>query len=84
KWTGADVTDTGPILRLGPSIKDKEIRFDHPLNRQFYLSSIDPELLENTITSFYRKAYQSTEPKEIWTWQEIRQVNDNLMKTWKK
>ncbi|WP_339813334.1 DUF6687 family protein [uncultured Imperialibacter sp.] len=84
KWTGADVTDTGPILRLGPSIKDKEIRFDHPFNRRFYSSSIAPELLENTVISFYRKAYQSTKPKEIWTWAEIRQVNDNLMKTWKK
>jgi hypothetical protein len=84
KWTGADVTDTGPILRLGPSIKDKEIRFDHPFNRRFYSSSIAPELLENTIVSFYRQAYQSTEPKEIWSWQEIRQVNNGLMKTWKK
>ncbi|CAD5289650.1 MULTISPECIES: DUF6687 family protein [unclassified Imperialibacter] len=84
KWTGADVTDTGPILRLGPSINDKEIRFDHPFNRRFYSSSIAPELLEDTIVSFYHKAYQSTERKKIWTWQEIRQVNERLMKTWRK
>ncbi len=80
KWTGADVTDTGPILRLGPSIKDKEVRFDHPFNRKFYSSSISPDTLEEAIVSFYRTAYKACQPKEMWTWEEIRQVNKILAK----
>lgn len=78
QWTGADVTDTGPILRPGPSIADKEIRFDHPYNRPFYSSSIKPALLEKAITNFYRNSYVGIEPKEIWTWEEIRRFNQQV------
>lgn len=78
RWTGPDVIDTGPILRLGPSIMDKEIRFDHPYNRLFYSSSIKPALLEKAITDFYRNSYAGISPKEIWTWEEIRRFNQQL------
>ena len=78
QWTGTDVTDTGPVLRLGPSIMDKEIRFDHPYNRTFYSSSITPTLLEKAITGFYRNSYAGINPKEIWTWEEIRRFNQQL------
>ena len=75
QWTGADVTDTGPILRLGPSIGDKEIRFDHPFNRPFYSSSISSDALEKLVVEFYQSAYAGVQPREIWTWSEVRRMN---------
>ncbi len=77
-WSGSDVTDTGPILRLGPSIKDKEILFDHPFNRPFFSSSISPGMLERVVVDFYRNSYEKVTPKEIWTWEEIRRINQGL------
>lgn len=77
-WSGTDITDTGPILRLGPSIKNKEVRFDHPFNRPFTASAISPDELEQTIVDFFRSAYRNVEPREIWTWEETRKVNRQL------
>lgn len=77
-WSAPDVTDTGPILRLGPPIHDKEIRFDHPYNRPFYSSSIEPGEIERRVVRFYRSAYENIHPKELWTWAEIRRINRNF------
>ena len=77
-WRADKITDTGPILRLKGKALTKEQRFDHPLYRPIYSSSISPERLVNHIRSFYQEAYAQVEPKTNWNWAETRQINREL------
>lgn len=74
-WVADPITDTGPILRLERERLNKEIRFDHPMNRQVYSSTISPEAFLNTVVEYFQKAYAGIERKKWWTWAEMREVN---------
>lgn len=77
-WGGDKITDTGPILRLKGESLNKEQRYDHPINRPIYSSSIAPEKLIRIVTDFYKEAYANAEKKTCWTWAEIRKFNVDL------
>ncbi len=78
KWGADHFADTGPILRLDKEKLSKETRFDHPMNRPIYSSSIKPDLFQQTVVNFFRQVYSGIAPKKWWSWQEIEQINSDL------
>ena len=80
-WIFDKITDTGPSLRLGGKKMSKEQRYDHPFNRDIKKSSLNPELVKNLVINFYQEAYQNIKPKNNWSWQEIKGINQRLSLT---
>jgi hypothetical protein len=78
KWFCDAVSDTGPILRIENSELTKAERFAHPTQREIFSSSITPDVFENTVVDFFRKAYQTIAPKKYWSWAEIRKLDSPL------
>ena len=77
-WYCDKITDTGPILRLTEEKLTKEQRFDHPLHRPLYSSSITPNELISIVRNYFRQAYGEVPLKARWKWEEIRQLNQHL------
>ena len=77
-WYCDKITDTGPILRLTEEKLSKEQRFDHPLNRPLYSSSIAPDELIRIVQEYFRQAYKEVPLKSRWRWEEIRKINQHL------
>ncbi|CAN5140071.1 hypothetical protein BH23BAC1_BH23BAC1_01090 [soil metagenome] len=78
-WTCDKITDTGPILRLSGRKLTKEQRFDHPYNREIKKSSLHPEEFKNIIIKYYQEMYKNIKPRNNWSWQEIKDLNQNTI-----
>lgn len=75
KWTGEQVTDTGPVLRLGGQYLSRTERYANPGERPVPTSSIAPEVLEASICTYFQQAYRGIEPKKYWSWAEIKKLS---------
>ena len=75
RWEVDKVTDTGPILRLESKALSKADRFDQPYRRDIYSSSIPKEVIQEKVLSYLVNAFEHTEQKRFWTWDEIRKFN---------
>lgn len=75
KWKGDHFTDTGPILRIESGSLSKEERFDHPMNRTIYSSSIDKEEMIILVTDYLKRKYQNITPQINWSWEQLRAFN---------
>ncbi|WP_347158553.1 DUF6687 family protein [Pontibacter chitinilyticus] len=72
-WTSDSITETGPLLRLeGDALKRVET-YDNPTAREIYTSSIPPQVLQEEVVQYFRKAYANLKPKYNWTWKEIKE-----------
>jgi hypothetical protein len=78
RWTGEQVTDTGPILRLGGRDLSKKERYAHPTARPLPVSSIAPEILEPLICGYFGQAYAGIQAKKYWTWEEVKKLSQEI------
>ncbi|CAN5783364.1 hypothetical protein BH11BAC7_BH11BAC7_17540 [soil metagenome] len=74
KWFCDSINETGPLLRIENSALSKAERFAHPTEREIFSSSIDAAVFEKSVVDFFQQAYKHIQPKNNWSWQEIRQV----------
>lgn len=75
QWVGDDITDTGPVLRLGNDDISKSEKFSNPDEREIFPSSIEPEDFKNIVYDFFRKGFSSIKPKRFWTWEEMKTLS---------
>jgi hypothetical protein len=73
-WTFESISDTGPILRLDGDYLTKEERFQNPFEREIFSSTIGPEEFLKIVVEYYSAAFKNIEPKENWTWKEMREL----------
>jgi hypothetical protein len=78
-WEVDNITDTGPILRLEKNKISKADRYDSPIKRPIYSSSIPSDQFIELITSYLENAYQNIKPKRFWTWDEVKAVNKDFL-----
>ena len=77
KWKVDKITDTGPILRLEQERLEKADCYANPTERKIYSSSIGKSEFIKLLIQFLTKAYEEIEPKQFWTWEEMRTINKN-------
>ncbi|MEL7145409.1 MAG: DUF6687 family protein [Bacteroidota bacterium] len=77
-WAGDHFTETGPLLRISKEKISRAARFKSPIIRKVFHSSIDPETFEKTVVDFLTKSYQGVQPKNSWTWEEVRKFNESI------
>lgn len=77
-WVGDHFTETGPLLRISTNKLTRAERFQSPVNREILPSLISPMMMQMAIVEFLRNCYQGIQPKNRWTWEEVRQFNDSI------
>ncbi len=75
KWFCDAINDTGPLLRIENSELTKAERFAHPTEREIFSSSIAADVFEKLVNDFFLQAYQNIQPKNNWSWQEVRRIS---------
>lgn len=75
QWRVDRITDTGPILRLEDRKISKANRFADPTERTIYSSSTIESDFVDICCSFLREKLTSIQPKQFWTWEEMKSIN---------
>lgn len=78
-WNVDHITDTGPILRLERNKISKADRYDSPINRPIYASTIPDDQFIEIVTSYLEGAYKNIQPKRFWSWDETIAINRKLI-----
>jgi len=76
RWAADPLTDTGPLLRLAGRRLSKAERYADPDGRPIYASSLAPGVVEAEVVAFLTKGYAGVQPKNYWTWAEVRAVGN--------
>ena len=74
RWAADPLTDTGPLLRLAGRRLTKAERYADPDGRPIYASSLAASVVEAEVVAFLQRGYAGIEPKQYWTWAEVRSV----------
>ncbi len=75
RWAADPLTDTGPLLRLAGRRLPKAERYADPDGRPIYASALAASVVEAAVVEFLREGYAGVEPKQYWTWSEVRALS---------
>jgi hypothetical protein len=76
RWAADPLTDTGPLLRLAGRRLAKAERYADPDGRPIYASSLAASTVETEVLAFLQKSYAAIQPKNYWSWAEVRAASE--------